>query len=216
MRRGRRGEGAATKLVDTSALIDGRLAEVAAAGFLEGRLCVPAFVLAELQRVADLGDPVRRGRGRRGFETLERLRAESRITVEVLEDDVPGVADVDGKLVELARAHGGALLTTDHTLARVAEARGVAVLNVNTLALALKPAVVAGEVISVQVLKEGTEPGQGVAYLDDGTMVVIEGGRRDVGRPVDVMVTSVLQTAAGRMIFTRPAPREALEGGARA
>jgi uncharacterized protein YacL len=192
------------KLVDTSALIDGRIAGVAAAGFLEGTLLVPGFVLAELQAVADASDPLKRSRGKRGFDVLERLRADPRVAVEVISRDVAATASVDGKLVELARMLGAALVTTDHPLARLAEAQGVTVLNVNALVIALKPPVLAGETMSVQVLREGKELGQGVGYLEDGTMVVVEGGRTYLGRSVDVTVTSVLQTGAGRMIFTRP------------
>ena len=206
----------APKLLDTSVLIDGRLAEVCDSGFLEGRLLVPEFVLGELQQVADAADPLKRNRGQRGFDVLQRLRTSPRVAVEVVERDLPGIAEVDGKLIGLAKARGASLVTTDHNLARVADARGVTVLNVNALALALKPPVLAGEVMHVQVLKEGKEPGQGVAYLDDGTMVVVDGGRKYLGHSVDVTVTSVLQTAAGRMIFTRPCEDGRVEDTARA
>jgi uncharacterized protein YacL len=195
--------GGTPKLVDTSALIDGRLADVAEAGFLDGPLLLPAFVLTELQTVADAGNPQRRDRGKRGFDVLERLRAAPRVSVEVVAHDATSVAGVDGKLVELARTSGADLVTTDHNLQRLAEAQGVTVLNVNALALALRPPVAAGESLHVHVVKEGRELGQGVGYLDDGTMVVIEHGRAHVGGAVDVTVLSVLQTAAGRMVFAR-------------
>ena len=198
----------APKLLDTSALIDGRLADVAEAGFLEGRLLVPGFVLAELQTVADAGNPLRRGRGKRGFDVLDRLRAGRRVAVEVVSPDVGAVPGVDLKLVELAKTCGADLVTTDHALQRLAEAQGITVLNVNALALALKPPVAAGDSLHVQVVKEGRELGQGVGYLDDGTMVVVEHGRAHVGRAVDATVVSVLQTAAGRMVFTRAAGTE--------
>jgi uncharacterized protein YacL len=206
----------APKLLDTSVIIDGRLAEVCDTGFLEGRLLVPGFVLAELRQVAEAGDPLKRARGKRGFDVLQRLRADRRVAVEVVEGDPPGVAGVDDKLIALAKTLGARLVTTDHILEHLAEARGVPVLNVNALALALKPPVLAGEVMHVQVLKEGREPGQGVAYLADGTMVVVDGGRKYLGRDVEVTVTSVLQTAAGRMIFTRPREPRRVEGAAHA
>jgi len=193
------GEGA--KLVDTSAIIDGRIADVVTTGFLDGPLLVPRFVLRELQRLADGGDPLRRNRGKRGFEILKRLQDLHR--VEIVEADVPGVTDVDGKLVELARQRGARVVTTDYNLNRVAELSGVNVLNVNDLANALKPVVLPGESLRVQVLREGKEPGQGVGFLEDGTMVVVEQGRRLLGQEVAVVVTSALQTSAGRMVFAR-------------
>ena len=190
------------KILDTSAIIDGRIADVCETGFVDGRLVVPRFVLAELGRVADTPDGVRRGRGRRGFEVLQRLQRLPKVSVEIDERAVAGT-EVDQQLIELARARGGKLVTTDYNLNRLAELHGVPVLNVNELANALKPVVVPGEAMTVQVLREGKEPGQGVGYLDDGTMVVIEQGRRSIGRPLEVVVTSVLQTPAGRMIFAR-------------
>lgn len=192
------------KLLDTSAIIDGRIADVAATGFLEGPLLVPRFVLAELQRLADMGDPLRRNRGKRGFEVLQRLQDLRSVTVEVVEGDVAGVADVDARLVELARRRSASVVTTDYNLNRVAELSGVSVLNVNDLANALKPVVLPGESLRVQLLREGKEPGQGVGYLADGTMVVVEQGRRLLGQEVSVVVTSALQTSAGRMVFARP------------
>jgi uncharacterized protein YacL len=190
------------KLLDTSAIIDGRIADVAATGYLDAPLLVPRFVLRELQGLADGGDSLRRNRGRRGFEILKRLQDLHR--VEIVETDVPGVSDVDAKLVELARQRGARVVTTDYNLNRVAELSGVGVLNINDLANALKAVVLPGESLRVQILREGKEPGQGVGFLDDGTMVVVEQGRRLVGQEVTVVVTSALQTSAGRMVFARP------------
>lgn len=194
---------ARSALVDTSALIDGRIADVAEAGFLDGPLIVPGFVLRELQRIADAQDPLRRNRGRRGFDVLARLRAASGITVTVDETDVPAAREVDDKLVERARALGARVLTTDYNLNRVADLHGIRVLNVNDLANALRPVVLPGEPMQVQLVREGKEAAQGVAFLDDGTMVVVEQGKRFIGQSIDVIVTSVLQTSAGRMVFAR-------------
>src|SRR5213083_3130776 len=191
------------KILDTSAIIDGRIADVCGTGFLDGPLVVPGFVLRELQRIADSSDAPQRSRGRRGFEVLGRLQRIPGLTVEIAEVDIAGVEDVDRKLLELARRRGGRIVTNDYNLNKLAELAGVAVLNVNELANAVKPVMLPGEAMTVQVLREGKEPGQGVGYLDDGTMVVIEQGRRHIGRALDVVVTSVLQTPAGRMIFTR-------------
>jgi uncharacterized protein YacL len=191
-------------LVDTSAIIDGRIADVCATGFLDATLVVPGFVLRELQRLADSPDALRRNRGKRGFEVLARLQRTSGLRVELAEVDVAGVEEADRKLLALARTRGGRVVTNDYNLNKLAEAAGVAVLNVNELANAVKPVVLPGEAMTVQVLREGKEPGQGVAYLDDGTMVVVEQGKRCIGQALDVVVTSVLQTPAGRMIFTRP------------
>jgi uncharacterized protein YacL len=200
------------KIVDTSVIIDGRIVDVCEAGFVEGTLVVPRFVLTELQHVADAPDPVKRNRGRRGFEVLERLQRCSRVRVEISEEDFPAVREVDLKLIELARARGGRVLTTDYNLNRVAEVSGLIVLNVNDLANAMKPAVLAGEVMQVQVLREGKESGQGVAFLDDGTMVIVDQGRKHLGHTLEVTVTSVLQTSAGRMIFTRPRTESPVPG----
>jgi uncharacterized protein YacL len=202
------------KLVDTSAIVDGRLADVAATGFLEGPLLVPRFVLRELQRLADGGDPLRRNRGKRGFEILQKLQGVRGVAVEIVDEDVAGVADVDAKLVELARRRGARVVTTDYNLNRVAELSGVSVLNVNDLANALKPVVLPGESLRVQLLREGKEPGQGVGFLEDGTMVVVEQGRGLLGQEVPVVVTSALQTSAGRMVFARPRG-DGDEGGGR-
>ena len=189
-----------TKLLDTSAIIDGRIGDLAATGFVEGPLVVPEFVLRELQQIADATDPRKRTRGKRGFDVLQRLPAG---LLEVDPVDVPGVAEVDQKLVEIARARGARIVTTDYNLNRLAELSGVGVLNVNDLANALKPAAVAGETMHVQVLREGKESGQGVGYLDDGTMIVVDQGKRWIGQSVEVVVTSVLQTPSGRIVFTR-------------
>ena len=198
------GAGSTERILDTSVIVDGRIAEIADAGFLDGVLIVPQFVVRELQRLADAGDAVRRNRGRRGFDVLDRLRRSSTARVTFLDAAVPEAKEVDDKLVALARARGARLLTNDAGLGRVATLAGVAVSNLNELALALKPAALPGETMQVQVVREGKEAGQGVAYLDDGTMVIVEGGKRFLGQPLEVVVTSALQTSAGRMIFTRP------------
>ncbi|RJQ52622.1 MAG: PIN/TRAM domain-containing protein [Actinobacteria bacterium] len=191
------------KILDTSVIIDGRITDIARTGFLEGRLTVPRFVLRELQTIADSEDALKRNRGRRGLDVLNTLQRESKIHVDVYDIDYPELADVDSKLVRLASESGGSVLTNDYNLNKVAELQGVAVLNINELANALKPVVLPGEEMSVEVLREGKEPGQGVGYLDDGTMVVVDGGKAAIGRVVKSVVTSVLQTPAGRMIFTK-------------
>lgn len=191
------------KLIDTSAIIDGRVADVAATGFLEGALIVPRFVLRELQRLADAGDAQRRNRGKRGFEVLQRLQGLPGVAVEIVDDDVVEAREVDLKLLELARRRRAAVLTTDYNLNRLAEVSGIMALNVNDLANALKPVVLPGEVLRVSLLREGKESGQGVGFLEDGTMVVVDQGRSLVGQEVSVTVTSALQTSAGRMIFAR-------------
>lgn len=191
------------RILDTSAIIDGRIADVCDTGFLDGTLVVPQFVLKELQAVADSTDTMRRTRGRRGLDVLHRMQKSPGVDVQISDMDFPEVREVDLKLIELARALEGQLVTNDFNLNKVAQLRGIRVLNVNDLANAIKPVVLAGEILRVHVLKEGKEAGQGVAYLDDGTMVVVDHARRLVGRTVDVSVTSVLQTAAGKMIFAR-------------
>ena len=191
-------------LVDTSAIIDGRIADLSTTGFLEGKLMVPRFVLDELRHIADSSDAMRRNRGRRGLEVLNRLRKDSTIPLEVLDVGVERGDEVDARLVQLARSMKSPILTTDYNLNRVAELQGVQVLNVNELANALKSIVLPSEEIRVNIVQEGKEPGQGVAYLDDGTMVVVEGGRRYLNAFHDVVVTRVLQTAAGRIIFAQP------------
>jgi uncharacterized protein YacL len=190
-------------LLDTSVIIDGRIADIARTGFLTGTLLIPRFVLNELQYVADSPDNLRRQRGRRGMEVLSQLQKDSAIPVRISDIDVEGVREVDDKLVVLARQLRSPILTNDYNLNRVAELQGVAVLNVNELANAVKSVFLPGETISVNIIQEGREVGQGVAYLDDGTMVVVEDGREHINMRMDVTVTKVLQTAAGRMIFAR-------------
>jgi uncharacterized protein YacL len=191
------------KLLDTSVLIDGRIADICDAQFLEGVLGVPQFVLHELQMVADSSDPLKRQRGRRGLEVLQKIQKMPQVEVRILEQDIPQAGDVDHKLVELARQMGAKIVTNDFNLNKVATVQGFSVLNVNQLAHALKPAVLPGEPMHVLILREGKEPNQGVAYLDDGTMVVVDGARRMINKTVDVIVTSVHQTTAGKMIFGR-------------
>ena len=191
-------------VVDTSAIIDGRIAEIVESGFIYGTLVVPKFVLEELQHIADSSDTLRRNRGRRGLEILARMQKGSSTPVEIIDDAVPEVAEVDAKLVALARARSRVILTNDFNLNRVAELQGVRVMNINSLANAVKPAVLPGEELRVRVIQEGKEAGQGVGFLDDGTMIVVEGGARHIDRDVDVSVTRVLQTVAGRMIFAQP------------
>ena len=191
-------------LVDTSAIIDGRIADLSITGFLEGSLVVPRFVLDELRHIADSSDPLRRNRGRRGLEVLGKLRKDEVVPLQVLDVGVENGNEVDAVLVQLAREMKSSILTTDYNLNRVAELQGVQVLNVNELANALKSIVLPGEELRVNIVQEGKEVGQGVAYLDDGTMVVVEGGRRYLNAFHDVVVTRVLQTAAGRIIFAQP------------
>jgi uncharacterized protein YacL len=190
-------------LVDTSALIDGRIQDVVDSGFLDLDLIVPEFVLRELQHVADSPEPLRRARGRRGLDVVHAMRGSSRLPLAVVDDDVPAERAVDLKLVALARRRGAALITTDFTLNKVAGIHDVVVLNVNELAHALRPVVLPGERLRVAIVKDGKEPGQGVAYLEDGTMIVVEQGRGLAGRAIDVVVTSAIQTAAGKMFFAR-------------
>jgi len=191
-------------LLDTSVIIDGRIADVARTGFLPGAMVVPSFVLNELQHIADSGDGLRRQRGRRGLDILNRLQKDSMIAFRISDLDVEGVRNVDDKLVILAKQLRAPILTNDYNLNRVAELQGVRVLNINELANAVKAIYIPGESLEVRVIQEGKEPGQGVGYLDDGTMVVVEDGRAYIDRTLPVMVTKVLQTAAGRMIFARP------------
>ena len=191
------------KILDTSVIIDGRIAEIAEAGFMEGPLIIPQFVLVELQQVADSSDPLRRNRGRRGLDMLQRIQKNPVTAIQIVDTDFPDVKEVDLKLIELAIKAGGKIVTNDFNLNKVAQLRGVKILNINDLANCLRPLVLPGEPMRIFVSKEGKEHGQGVGYLDDGTMVVVEGGRRALGRTFDVTVTTVLQTAAGKMIFVR-------------
>jgi len=191
-------------LLDTSVIIDGRIADIAHTGFIFGTMLVPSFVLNELQHIADSPDGLRRQRGRRGLDILNRLQKDTRITFRITDMDVEGVRAVDDKLVILARQLRSPILTNDFNLNRVAELQGVIVLNINELANAVKAVFLPGETLDVHVIQEGKEAGQGVGYLDDGTMVVVEGGKAEINNVILVMVTKVLQTAAGRMIFARP------------
>jgi len=195
--------GASVKVVDTSALIDGRIADICETRFLEGTLVVPSFILKELQEISDSPDSAKRNRGRRGLDILKRLQETKQASVKIFEKDYPKIEEVDAKIVKLAEELDARILTADFNLNKVAAVQGIPVMNVNELSNAIKPPVLPGEAMKVFVLKEGKEPKQGVAYLDDGTMVVVEDGRRYIGRKVDVMVNSILQTAAGRMIFAR-------------
>jgi uncharacterized protein YacL len=192
------------KLLDTSVIIDGRIADITETGFLEGALIIPQFVLNELQHIADSSDSIKRTRGKRGLEVLHQIQKQARVDVRIMDRDYPAVKEVDSKLIELAKEVRGKIITNDSNLNKVAELQGIEVLNINELANSLKPVVLPGEEINVKILKEGKEMGQGVAYLDDGTMIVVDNGRRQMGKTIDVTVTSVLQTPAGRMIFARP------------
>jgi uncharacterized protein YacL len=191
------------KIIDTSAIIDGRMADVCEAGFIEGTFIIPQFILQELQHIADSPDSLKRARGRRGLDVLHKIQKMSTIEVQIVDQDFPKIKEVDAKLVALAKMYGGKIITNDFNLNKVAELQGVSVLNINELTNALKPVVLPGESMNVFVLKEGKESNQGVAYLEDGTMVVIDNARRLINKNVDVTVTSVLQTTAGRMIFTK-------------
>lgn len=191
------------KYLDTSVVIDGRILDIAKTGFLEGEIVIPGFVLAELRHIADSGDGLRRARGRRGLDVLNNLQRELKNPITVDESDYPDVDEVDVKLLRLCRDNDGVVVTNDYNLNKVAGVSGIKVLNINDLANAVKPMLMAGEDMTVQIVREGKEPGQGVAYLDDGTMIVVENGRRYVGDTVSVTVTTVLQTSAGRMIFTK-------------
>jgi uncharacterized protein YacL len=199
------------KILDTSVIIDGRVADICEAGFLEGTFVLPQFILQELQHIADSPDPLRRARGRRGLDVLHRMQRMTQIEVRIVEEDFPRLKEVDSKLMALAKALGAKIVTNDYNLNKVAELHGIQVLNIHELASVLKPVVLPGESLKVFVLKEGKEANQGVAYLEDGTMVVVEGGRRLIGKTVEVTVTSVLQTTAGRMIFTKTKESEERE-----
>jgi uncharacterized protein YacL len=192
------------KILDTSVIIDGRIADICKTGFIEGTLVIPEFVLEELQHIADSSDLLKRNRGRRGLDILNKIQKELEVRVLIYEGDFEEISEVDSKLVRLAKVLQGKVITNDFNLNKVCELQGVSVLNINDLANAVKPVVLPGEEILVQVIKDGKEHGQGVAYLDDGTMIVVEGGREFIGTTLEVMVTSVLQTSAGRMIFAKP------------
>jgi uncharacterized protein YacL len=214
-----RGSRHVTKLLDTSVIIDGRVADIADALFIDGALVIPQFVLRELQLVADSADPLKRQRGRRGLEVLQRIQKMQHLDVQIAEDDFPQIADVDLKLIELAKRYDAKIVTNDFNLNKVATLQGIEIMNVNLLANALKPVVLPGEAMRVFILREGKEYNQGVAYLDDGTMVVVDGARKMINKTIDISVTSVHQTTAGKMIFGRyddrseQGPRAAVAGG---
>lgn len=191
------------KVLDTSVIIDGRIFDICQTGFVEGTLVIPNFVLAELRHIADSSDGLKRNRGRRGLDVLNKIQKELNVDVKIYEKDFPDIAEVDSKLLKLAQVLNGKVLTNDYNLNKVAEFQGVPVLNINELANAVKPVVLPGEEMKIQIIKDGKESGQGIAYLDDGTMIVVEGGKKHIGQTKDVVVTSVLQTAAGRMIFAK-------------
>jgi uncharacterized protein YacL len=191
-------------LLDTSTIIDGRIADISQTGFITGTLVVPRFVLNELQRIADSADTMRRNRGRRGLEILNRLQKDATVPIEIVDTDIEGIADVDGKLVKMAKNEQCPIITNDFNLNRVAELQGVKVLNINELANAIKPVLLPGEDIHIKIMQDGKELGQGVGYLDDGTMIVVENGRQYMNMTIEVTVTRVLQTVAGRMIFAHP------------
>jgi len=199
-----RADGAKTKVLDTSVIIDGRSADICEAGFIDGSLGAPQFILNELQHIADSSDPLKRARGRRGLDILNRLQKNPQIKVEVMDIDFPKIKEVDSKLIALAKETGADILTNDFNLNKIAQIQGVNVLNINQLANAVKPIVLPGEGMNVTITRQGKERGQGVAYLDDGTMVVGEQGEGLLNQSVDVVVTSILQTPAGRMIFAAP------------
>lgn len=198
------GEQPCYKLLDTSVIIDGRIADICETGFLEGTLLIPVFVLEELQHIADSADALKRVRGRRGLDILQKIRQETHMKVQITEVDFEEIPEVDSKLVQLAQQVGGKIITNDFNLNKVAQLRGVEVLNINALSNAVKPVVIPGETMQVAIVKSGKEAGQGVAYLEDGTMIVVENGNRYMGETIEVEVTSALQTAAGRMIFAKP------------
>ncbi|MFH1910770.1 MAG: PIN domain-containing protein [Pseudomonadota bacterium] len=190
------------RILDTSVVIDGRIADICDTGFLEGNLMVPRFVLDELQYIADSSDSLKRARGRRGLDILNRMQRSSGIYIDVVDHDFPKIKGVDAKLVALAKKTNGKIITNDFNLNKVAELQGIKILNVNELANAMKPVVLPGELMTVKIIKEGKEPGQGVAYMDDGTMIIVDNAQKHQGMNVEALVTSVLQTAAGRMIFS--------------
>jgi len=200
---GKTEESEGNKILDTSAIIDGRIADICETGFIEGAFIIPQFVLYEIQHIADLQDPVRKTRGRRGLDILHRLQKQNRVKVKIVDVDFPRLKDVDSKLIALAKSLQGKIITNDYNLNKVAELQGISVLNMNELATALKPAILPAEQFSVKIVKEGKEYGQGIGYLDDGTMVVVDEARKLIGKTADVVVTSLLQTTSGRMIFAK-------------
>ncbi|NLJ37962.1 MAG: PIN domain nuclease [Candidatus Atribacteria bacterium] len=199
-----RGQNNIAKILDTSSIVDGRIADICKTGFVEGDMIIPRFVLKELQQVADSQDPLKRSRGRRGLDILNKMRKEKKVNIRIVERDFVEVRDVDAKLIKMAKAMGAKVITNDYNLNKIAELEGVEVLNINELANSLKPYVLPGEELRVQIIREGKESDQGVGYLDDGTMVVVEGGKKYINNVIDTIVTSVLQTPAGRMIFAKP------------
>ena len=208
--RNRGKESSAPKILDTSVIIDGRVADILKTGFIEGNIVIPEFVLGELQHIADSSDSLKRNRGRRGLDVLNKIQAEYGIDIyntdgEKALDEIP---EVDVKLLKLAQIMKGMVITNDYNLNKVAAIKGVGVLNINELANSVKPVVLPGEDLEIFLIKEGKEEGQGVAYLDDGTMIVVEDGKRHIGQTIDAVVTSILQTSAGRMIFAKPKPRQ--------
>ncbi|MGB9458212.1 MAG: PIN domain-containing protein [Bryobacteraceae bacterium] len=211
---GEKGSQKSFKILDTSVIIDGRIADIAETGFLDGVLVIPQFVLRELQLVADSADSMKRNRGRRGLDILQRIQKMTHLTVQIVEEDFPHVRDVDMKLIELAKIYDCKVVTNDFNLNKVAQLHGVAVLNINELANSLKPIVLPGETMRVFILKEGKEYNQGVAYLDDGTMVVVDNAKRLISKTIDITVTSVLQTTAGKMIFGKYDERQHGTGAA--
>jgi uncharacterized protein YacL len=210
----RQGGGTILNVLDTSVIIDGRIADVIETGFLPGTVVIPRFVLKEIQLIADSSNPIKRNRGRRGLEILNKIQKSALARVDISEQEYPDVPTVDEKLLRLSKDIDASLVTNDYNLNQVAELQGVKILNLNNLANALKAVVLPGEMLGVQVVKDGKEAGQGVGYLDDGTMVVVENGRAHIGEALDVLVTSVLQTAAGRMIFGKlPGPEDYVSSG---
>ena len=199
-----RGQNNIAKILDTSSIVDGRIADICKTGFVEGDMIIPRFVLKELQQVADSQDPLKRSRGRRGLDILNKMRKEKKVNIRITDRDFIEIRDVDAKLIKLAKVMGAKVITNDFNLNKIAELEGVEVLNINELANSLKPYVLPGEELRVQVIREGKESDQGVGYLDDGTMVVIESGKKYINNIIDTIVTSVLQTPAGRMIFAKP------------
>ncbi len=191
------------KILDTSVIIDGRIADVCETGFIEGTLLIPQFVLVELQHIADSSDSLKRVRGRRGLDIIKKLQVQTNINIEITDKDFPKIKEVDSKLILLAQKLDAKIVTNDYNLNKLADVQGVEVLNLNALANALKPVVLPGETLRIHIIKEGKESAQGIGYLDDGTMVVVEDGRNRIGDTLDVIVTSILQTTAGRMIFTK-------------